>query len=88
MEVVAPVMLPGLKLAVTREGRPDIDNTIVGEPEVTLAETVEVTADPPRTAGPDNGEAAIVKTDGAAVTVSETVVVCVTPPPLAVTVMG
>jgi hypothetical protein len=87
VEVVVPLMEVGLKLAVTREGWPDTDNAMVGEPEVTFAETVEVTADPPGTAVRDVGFALIVKAGAGAVMVSETVVVSVAPPPVGVPVM-
>jgi hypothetical protein len=87
VELVLPVMEAGVKVTVTREGRPEAESEIVGEPCVTLAEMVEVPAEPPRVAVTVVGDALIVKTGTGAVTVRAMFVVCVTPPPIPVTVM-
>ena len=78
----------GLKLPVTPEGRPVADKATAA---LKPPETVVVTTTYPlwpRRSEPDVGETEMVKAPlPGAVTVSETVAVCVTPPPVPVTVM-
>lgn len=78
----------GLKLTVTRPPCPEADNEIAElnpfKAVVLIVELPEV----PRVTVIEDGEALIVKSGGLEdVTVSETVVVCVIPPPVPVTVM-
>jgi hypothetical protein len=86
--VPVPVMELGLKVPVTPVGMPVADK-VTAEPKP--PETVEVTtANPlcPRSRVPDVGETEMLKAPVvAAVTVSETVAVCVIPPPVPVTVI-
>ncbi len=78
----------GLNATVTPEGSPLADNATA---ELKPPETVVVTVEEPLlpcTTETDVGEAASVKAGvGTAVTVSETVAVCVMPPPVPVMVM-
>jgi hypothetical protein len=77
----------GLKLTMTPNGCPDADNATT---ELNPPTTVEVMADAPLL--PCTTETAVglaaSENVGAAVTVSVTVDVCVTPPPMPVTVIG
>jgi hypothetical protein len=85
----APVIEVGLKLPVTPDGMPVADNeTFESKPPETAMLT---TAYPlwPWSSDPDVGETEMVNAPAvAAVTVSETVAVCVIPPPVPVTVIG
>ena len=87
-DVPEPVMEAGLKLPVTPVGTPVADKVTA---ELKPPETVKVTtANPlwPRSRSPDVGETEMVKAPVvAAVTVSDTVAVCVMPPPAPVTVI-
>ena len=87
-DVPEPVMEAGLKLPVTPVGTPVADKVTA---ELKPPETVKVTtAKPlgPRSRSPDVGETEMVKEPvAAAVTVSDTVAVCVMPPPVPVTVI-
>lgn len=86
--VPVPVMELGLKLPVTPVGMPVADKVTA---ESKPPETVEVTtANPlwPRSRSPAVGETEILKAPVvAAVTVSDTLAVCVMPPPVPVTVI-
>ena len=78
----------GLKLTVTRLPCPEADNEIAElnpfKAVVLIVEEPEL----PRVTVTEDGEALMVKAGGIVeVTVSETVVVCVIPPPTPVTVM-
>lgn len=79
----------GLKVMVTPDGWPVADNEIA---ESKPPETVVVTVTEPLwplSRNPEVGETEMVKVPlTPAVTVSETAVVCVIPPPAAVTVIG
>jgi hypothetical protein len=79
----------GLKLTVTPLACPDADNEIAAlNPFKAVVLMVDVPA-LPRATVTEEGEALMLKSGGATVvTVSETVVVCVIPPPTPVTVMG
>lgn len=85
----APVIEVGLKLPVTPVGMPVADReTFESKPPETAMLT---TAYPlcPWSSDPDVGETEMVNAPAvAAVTVSETVAVCVIPPPVPVTVIG
>jgi hypothetical protein len=87
-DVPEPVMELGLKLPVTPDGMPVADKvTAEAKPPATVNVT---TANPlcPRSRDPDVGETEMLKEPVvAAVTVSDTVAVCVIPPPLPVTVI-
>ncbi len=77
----------GLKLTVTRLPCPDADNEIAAlKPFSAVVLIVEV-PELPRVTVSEDGEALIVKSGVKPVTVSDTVVVCVIPPPTPVTVM-
>ena len=82
-------IVAGLKLAVTPEGRPLADKpTDALKPPETAVETVTVPLRPLRIE-PEVGETAIVNAPlPGAVTVSETVAVFVTPPPVPVIVIA
>jgi hypothetical protein len=89
VEVPAPgaAIVLGLKLTVVPAGAPEADRVIaLLKPPLTVVVSVEVPWLPGKTLT-EAGEAESVKL-GPAVTVSVTVAVCCTPPPLAVTVMG
>lgn len=77
-----------LKLTVTRLPCPEADNVIAElKPFKAVVLIVEV-PELPRVTATEDGEALIVKSGGfEEVTVSETVVVCVIPPPTPVTVI-
>jgi hypothetical protein len=79
----------GLKVTVTPVGWPDAEReTALLKPPETVVEIVEL-PELPRTTETEVGEAAIVKFgEAAGVTVRETEVVCVTPPPVPVIVIG
>jgi hypothetical protein len=87
-DVPEPVMETGLKLPVTPDGMPVADKvTAESKPPATVEVT---TANPlwPRSRSPDVGETEMLKEPVvAAVTVSDTVAVCVIPPPVPVTVI-
>ena len=87
-DVPEPVMELGLKLPVTPDGMPVADKvTAEAKPPATVNVT---TANPlwPRSRSPDVGETEMLKEPVvAAVTVSETVAVCVIPPSVPVTVI-
>ena len=89
-EVPAPGagMVCGLKLTVVPVGTPEAERSmeLLKVPMIVVV-TMELPASPCCTVT-ELGESAIVKSDGAAVTVSVTVVFCWMPPPLPVTVMG
>jgi hypothetical protein len=79
----------GLKLAVAPEGRPEALSEIeaLKPPEIDVL--IVLVPEEPWLIVSDEGDAEIVKLGEAPVlTVSETLVVCVTPPPAPVTVMG
>ncbi len=88
VDVPAPVMDVGLKVAVTPDGSPLADKAIAElKPPVTVLVIVEVT-ELPLTTLTEEGEALRVKLPvTGAVTVRLTVAVCVSPPPVPVTVM-
>jgi hypothetical protein len=76
----------GANAAVAPDGRPDALNvTAVDDPDRRVAVTVDVT-EPPAVTVPDVGFTAMLKLNGAW-TVKEYVVVRVTPPPVALTVI-
>lgn len=78
----------GLKPTVTRLPCPEADNVIAElKPFKAVVLIVEV-PELPRVTVTEDGEAPIVKSGVTPVTVSETVVVCVMPPPTPVTVIG
>lgn len=87
-DVPEPVMEVGLKIPVTPVGTPVADKaTAESKPPETAMVT---TAKPlwPRARDPEVGETAMVKAPTVGpVTVSDTVAVCVTPPPVPVIVM-
>jgi len=87
-DVPDPVMEVGLKIPVTPVGTPVADKaTAESKPPETAMVT---TAKPlwPRARDPEVGETAMVKAPTVGpVTVSDTVAVCVTPPPVPVIVM-
>ena len=80
-------MVAGLKLTVTPEGMPDAESAI--ELLKPFSAVVVIVEDPwlPSATDNDEGDAEILKV-GDPVTVSVTVVLCCTPPPLPVTVRG
>ena len=86
VELPAPPEIDvGLKLTVTPLGAPEADNEIADlNPPLAVVVIVELPEFPVATLT-DAGEAATVKP---LVTLRVTLVVCVIPPPLAVTVMG
>ena len=87
-DVPEPVIEAGLKLPVTPVGMPVADN-VTAESKPPEAVTV-TTAYPlwPRSRSPDVGETEMLKEPVvAAVTVRDTVAVCVIPPPVPVTVI-
>jgi hypothetical protein len=87
-DVPEPVTEVGLKLPVTPDGMPVADK-VTGEAKPPAAVTV-TTANPlwPRSRDPDVGDTEMLKVPAAAaVTVSDTVAVCVIPPPVPVTVI-
>ena len=78
-----------LKLTVTPLACPDADNEIAAlNPFKAVVLMVDV-PEPPRATVTEEGKALMLKSGGAGVvTVRETVVVCVIPPPTPVTVIG
>jgi hypothetical protein len=78
----------GLKLTVTPLACPDADNEIAALNPFKAAVLMVDVPEPPRATVTEAGEALMLKSGVTLVTVSETVVVCVIPPPTPVTVMG
>ena len=77
----------GLKLTVTPLGAPEVDNEIVElNPPIAAVVIVDV-PEPPVATLTIVGEADTVKSSDEVI-IKLTIVVCVIPPPLAVTVMG
>ena len=77
----------GLKLTVTRLPCPEADNEIAELNPFKAVVLIVEEPEPPRVTVTEEGEALMVKFGVTPVTVSETVVVCVIPPPTPVTVM-
>ena len=87
LPVPGAAIVAGLKPTVTPVGIPAADSAMeLLKPPVAVVEMVEVPWFPSATVS-DDGEAEMVKLGGP-VTVKVTVVLCWTPPPLPVTVMG
>lgn len=87
VEVPDPVMEAGLKLTVSPLPSPDADRVMAElKPPVAVVVMVAV-PDALLSTVMDVGDAETLKPDAALVTVSETAVVCVRPPPVPVMVM-
>lgn len=85
-DVVLPLMVAGVKVAVTLDGKPEADREMLVDTGDAVAEIV-VVFELPRETVRALGVALIEITGAGAVTVSAIVAVCVTPPPVPVTVM-